>query len=65
MRKVNESILDSGIYTRLRAVKMCESDRNNAVAALLRAEEIANGILWLKQKLADAGHAFLKPSLRL
>jgi len=65
MRKVNESILDSGIYTCLRAVKMCESDRNNAVAALLRAEEIANGILWLKQKLADAGHAFLKPSLRL
>ena len=65
MRKANERVLDSGIYARLRTVQMSEVDRQSAVAALVQAEKIADAILWLKQKIADAGHAFLKPSLRL
>lgn len=43
---------------------MSEADRRNAVAALVRAEQIAGAILWAKEKIADLGHAFLKPSLR-
>jgi len=65
MRKSNERVLDSGIYARLRDVQMSEADRRDAVAALLKAEQFADAILWIKQKVADVGHAFLKPSLRL
>jgi hypothetical protein len=65
MRKANERVLDSGIYTRLKSVQMSEADRQSAVAALLQAEQIAAAILWVKEKIADVGQAFLKPSLRL
>ena len=64
MRKANERVLDSGIYKRLQSVQMSEADRRNAVAALVRAEQIAGAILWAKEKIADVGHAFLKPSLK-
>jgi len=65
MKKSNEKVLDSGIYARLRDVQMSEADRRDAAAALLQAERIAAAILWLKEKVANIGHAFLKPSLRL
>jgi len=64
MRKANERVLDSGIYARLRNVQMSAADREDAVSALLQAENIVDAILWVKQKFADVGHAFLKPSLR-
>ena len=64
MRKANERVLDSGIYARLRTVQMSEVDRQTAVAALVQAEKIVDAILWIKQKFADVGHAFLNPSLR-
>jgi len=65
MRKANERVLDSGIYARLRDMRMSEADRQDAVGALLTAELLVDAILWAKQKIADVGHAFLKPSLRL
>ena len=64
MRKANERVLDSGIYTRLDSVQMSDADRQNAVRALTRAEQVTEAILWLKKKIADVGQAFLKPSLR-
>ena len=64
MRKSNERVLDSGIYARLRDVQMSAADRQDAVDALLQAERLADAFLWLKEKFADIGHAFLKPSLR-
>jgi hypothetical protein len=64
MRKANERVLDSGIYARLKSVQMSAADRQNAKTALLRAEQLADAVLWLKKKIADVGQAFLKPSLR-
>ena len=64
MRKANERVLDSGIYARLNDVQMSAVDRRSARAALLKAEQVADAILWLKEKIADVGHVFLKPSLR-
>ena len=64
MRKVNVTGIDSAIYARLQSVQMSGADRRDAVNALARAEQIAGVILWLKGKLAEAGHAFLKPSLK-
>ena len=64
MRKANERVLDSGIYTRLNSVQMSEADRRIAVRALTRAEQVTEAILWLNKKIADVGQAFLRPSLR-
>ena len=64
MRNTNEAVRDSVIYARLRTVQMSESDRHNAILALRRAEQLADTALWLKEKVADLGHWFLKPSLK-
>ena len=64
MRKANERVLNTDIYARLNSVQMSVADRRNAEAALLKAEQVADAILWLRDKIADAGQAFLKPSLR-
>lgn len=64
MRNANERPLDSGIYTRLRDVQMSEADRQNAMRSLRQAERIADLFVWMSEKLADLGHAFLKPSLK-
>ena len=64
MRKANERTLDSGIYARLRDVRMSDADRANAEKALRQAERIAVALVWAKQRIADFGHAFLKPSLK-
>ena len=62
MRKVNG--IDSVIYTRLQSVQLSGPERRDALNALARAEQIAAAVLWIKEKLAEAGHAFLKPSLK-
>ncbi len=64
MRNTNEAVRDSGIYGRIRSVQMNESDRRNAIQALKRAEQLTDMALWLKEKVADLGHWFLKPSLK-
>lgn len=64
MRKSNEISLNSGIYARLRDVRMSAADRQRAIAALRQAEEIVDAILWVRQKLTSIGHVFLKPSLK-
>ena len=64
MRKANERTLDSGIYARLRDVRMSDTDRANALKALRQAERIAAVLVWATQRLAGFGHAFLKPSLK-
>jgi hypothetical protein len=43
---------------------MSEADRQSAIRALTRAEQVTDAALWLKEKIADLGQAFLKPSLR-
>ncbi len=64
MRNANEIPLDTGIYARLREVRMSGADRHNAINALRQAEQFVDAIRWLKGKLADIGHIFLKPSLK-
>ena len=64
MRNANEKTLDSGIYARIREVRMSGADRQNAIDALQQAERIAEAFLWLKEKFANIGHVFLKPSLK-
>ena len=64
MRKANERILNSAIYARLNSVQMSAADRRNAETALLKAEQVVDAFLWLQKRIADAGQAFLKPSLR-
>jgi hypothetical protein len=64
MRKANDRPLESGIYARLRDVQMSEADRQDAVKALHQAEQIAEVFLWMKEKVVDLGHSFLKPSLK-
>ena len=43
---------------------MSKADRQNATNALEQAERLVGVYLWLKEKLADIGHVFLKPSLK-
>jgi len=64
MRNANERLLDTGSYARLREVRMSRADRQNATTALEQAERLVGVYLWLKEKLADIGHVFLKPSLK-
>ena len=64
MRNANERLLDSGSYARLWAVQMSAADRRNALNALEQAERLVGVYLWLKEKLANIGHVFLKPSLK-
>lgn len=64
MRNSNERRLDSGIYARLHQMQMSAIDRQHAIDALRQAEDIADVLLWIQEKLASIGHAFLKPSLK-
>ena len=64
MRKAKEKDLNNGIYARLRDVQMSEADRQNAVQSLHQAEQLVEMFLWMKEKIADVGHSFLKPSLK-
>ncbi len=64
MRNANERPLDSGLYTRLLDVQMSEADRQDAIRYLQQAERIVGTFMWISDKLAGLGHAFLKPSLK-
>jgi len=64
MRKSNERLFDSGIYARIRELRMTESERRTAIEAMREAERVADAILWVREKLAAVGHYFLKPSLK-
>lgn len=64
MRNANQVRLDNGMYARLRDVQMNDADRQDAVKALRQAEQIAETFLWVKERIAEFGHSFLKPSLR-
>ena len=64
MRKANERAVDSGIYARLREMRMSEHDRRIAVGALRGAEQIAEVLLWITEKASAVGGLFLKPSLK-
>ena len=64
MRVSNAKGIDKGIYARLAEVQMSEADRQHATEALRQAEAIGDAILWIKEKLAGIGQAFLKPSLK-
>jgi len=64
MRKANERAVDSGIYGRLREMRMSEHDRRIAIGALRDAEQIAEAILWVTEKVTAFGGLFLKPSLK-
>jgi hypothetical protein len=64
MRKSNERSIDSGIYARLRNVRMSASDRQQAVDTLRQAELLVDAFLWVKEKVAACGNYFLKPALR-
>ena len=64
MRKANERAVDSGIYARLREMRMSEHDRRVAMGALRDAEQIATAILWVTEKVYALGGVFLKPSLK-
>ena len=64
MRKSNERTLDSGRDARIQEVQMSAADRQYSIDALRQAERMVDAFLWVKEKLADAGHVFLKPSLK-
>ena len=64
MRESNERIVNTGIYARIRDLPMSAPDRENAIQALRQAENIAEGFLWIKEKLVALGNVFLKPSLK-
>ncbi len=64
MRNANERPLDSDIYARIRDLRMNRIDRQNAINSLEQAERIFGMYLWLKEKLTDIGHVFLKPGLK-
>lgn len=64
MRKYKQSSVGSDIYARIGEVQMSDADRHAAIAALRQAEAIADGVLWIKEKVAALGNYFLKPSLK-
>jgi hypothetical protein len=43
---------------------MSAADRADAIKALRQAEQVAEMFVWAKQKLANFGQYFLKPSLK-
>lgn len=64
MRKAKQMKLDSGIYARVREVQMSEADRQMAIKALHGAEQFAEVVLWIRDRFAALGQAFMKPSLK-
>lgn len=64
MRNSNERDYDSGIYARLRGVRMSAADREHAIDALRQANQLVEAIVWIKERFSALGQAFLKPSLK-
>lgn len=64
MRKANVTMSNRLLETRLTQAQMSEHDRNRALSAMRDAEAIADGILWVKEKIASIGAVFLKPGFK-
>lgn len=64
MKKANERVLNSGIYARIREVRMSGADREYALKHVRAAESLVDTILWVKEKAAGLGNYFLKPSMK-
>ena len=64
MRETNERVVLSGIYRRIHELQITQADRQNAIRALQRAEQVADALVWIKEKLTALGGVFLKPSLK-
>jgi hypothetical protein len=64
MRDSNQKIGFTGIYARIGELQLHRADRDNAIRALRQAERVADGLLWVKEKLAALGGVFLSPSLK-
>jgi hypothetical protein len=64
MSKVNQMNTGSKLYMRIQEIQMSEADRHAALNAVQQAEAIADGLIWVKSKLASVGTFFLKPSLK-
>jgi hypothetical protein len=56
---------DSTIEQRLETVKMTDSERRTAVAALHKAEVLVDVVAWFARKIEQVGErSFLKPILK-
>ena len=64
MRKVNQRSAGSDVYALIQRARMNELDRQIAVNAVGIAEAFAEGVLWVKEKVAAIGTCFLKPSVK-
>jgi len=64
MRKAKQTSFKSDVYKLLENTRMSESDRRVAINAMHDAEAIADGLVWLKEKIESVGHYFLRPSLK-
>ena len=63
MRESKQNIVNTGIYARIRALPITESDREHAIHALRQAERFADLLVAAREKLAALRGAFLRPSL--
>ena len=64
MSKANERTLNTVVYARIREARISEADRQIAINAYRNAEQLVDLVVWMKEKVAALGNAFLKPSLK-
>ena len=64
MRDSNQKIGLAGIYARIRELPIHRAERESAIRALRQAERVADGLVWVKEKLAMLGGGVLNPSLK-
>ena len=62
MRKANVKNVNASLYRRLAEVRMTEHDRQRAAQAIRDAEVIADGVIWLKDRIASLGAMLLRPA---
>jgi hypothetical protein len=64
MRKTCCSRMNCVIYKQLAGIRISETDRQRAAYALRDAEAIANGVIWVRERIASLGAIVLKPSFK-
>jgi len=64
MSKTNCSRMKCVIYRQLANVRITDVERRRAAYALRDAEAIADGVVWVKDRLASLGAMVLKPGFR-
>jgi hypothetical protein len=52
------------IYRQLADVRMSDTDRRRAAYALRDAEAVADGVIWVRDRIASLGAIVLKPAFR-